>query len=279
MAVTLARDRGWNVGDTFPADAIETLRKLWINADQPLLQGQEGGGTPDSLLYSTIALAAAGEPASWNTDVFVYNLVAKQRADGNWRGVGSKRAPIQDGDFSRTAMAIRTLATYGIPGRRAEIDERVKRAANWLAAHTPLTTEDRVMQLLGLKWASANARLRETRTRELIAQQRPDGGWAQTPFLPSDAYATGQALYTLRELGVLPADAAFRRGVEYLLQTQRDDGSWYVRSRAMKIQPYFESGFPYGHDQWISSMATAWAAMALSRSEKDPAVAAVPPSR
>jgi hypothetical protein len=40
--------------------------------------------------------------------------------------------------------------------------------------------------------------------------------------------------------------------------------SWYVRSRAPKFQPYFESGFPYGHDQWISQMATGWAAAALT---------------
>jgi hypothetical protein len=32
----------------------------------------------------------------------------------------------------------------------------------------------------------------------------------------------------------------------------------------MPIQPYFESAFPYGHDQWISAAATNWAAMALT---------------
>ena len=26
---------------------------------------------------------------------------------------------------------------------------------------------------------------------------------------------------------------------------------------------HFESGFPHGHDQWISMAATAWSAMAL----------------
>ncbi len=273
MAVLLAQHRGWNVGKSFPKESVETLRTQWLRLGQPLLQGMEGGGTPDALLYSSIALAAAGEPPSENTDTLVYSLLAKQRSDGNWHGVGATRAPIQDGDFSRTAMAVRTLAVYGMPGRKREIDESVKRGANWLAKQAPLTTEDRVMQLLGLNWAKANAGLRETRTRELLAQQRPDGGWSQTPYLSSDAYATGQVLYTLRELGVQPTNAAFRRGVDYLVQTQKDDGTWYVKSRAMKIQPYFESGFPYGHDQWISSMATAWAAMALSRSEELPAPA------
>jgi N-acyl-D-amino-acid deacylase len=51
--------------------------------------------------------------------------------------------------------------------------------------------------------------------------------------------------------------------VDYLMRTQEKDGSWHVRSRAFGFQPYFESGFPHGHDQWISMAATAWSAMAL----------------
>ena len=156
-------------------------------------------------------------------------------------------------------MSIRTLAVYGMPGRRTEIDERIARGARWLMAQTPLSTEDRIMQLLGLKWANADSRVRETRLKELIAQQGTDGGWSQTPYLPADAYATGQVLYTLHESGILSTNPVFRRGVDYLLRTQRDDGSWYVRSRAMKIQPYFESGFPHGKDQFISISASGWA--------------------
>ena len=85
----------------------------------------------------------------------------------------------------------------------------------------------------------------------------------QTPFLDSDAYATGQVLYTLHEIGVPATDPAVQRGTAFLLRTQNEDGSWHVKSRAMKIQPYFESGFPYGHDQWISQTATAWAVIGL----------------
>src|SRR4029077_7642901 len=100
---------------------------------------------------------------------------------------------------------------------------------------------------------------------ELIALQHSDGGWAQTPYLASDAYATGLALYTLHETGFSSAeDPALRRGVELLLRSQKEDGSWYVKSRAMKIQPYFQSGFPYDHDQWISQTGTAWATIGLA---------------
>jgi hypothetical protein len=162
-------------------------------------------------------------------------------------------------------MAIRTLSYYGTPTRRAEYRLRIARAADWLSAQTPLSTEDRVMQLLGLHWANAHAGTREKRVRELVQLQRADGGWAQTPHLASDAYATGQVLFTLRELGTPGLVAEIQRASAFLVRTQRADGSWHVTSRAMKIQPYFESGFPYGHDQWISQAATAWATIGLAR--------------
>ena len=50
----------------------------------------------------------------------------------------------------------------------------------------------------------------------------------------------------------------------YLLRTQAPDGSWHVKSRSIWVQPYFDSGFPYEHDQWISAAGTSWAAMALA---------------
>jgi hypothetical protein len=57
---------------------------------------------------------------------------------------------------------------------------------------------------------------------------------------------------------------AYKRGAQYLLDTQFPDGSWYVRSRVVKLQPYFQSAFPFDHDQWISNSATAYAVMALA---------------
>ncbi len=98
----------------------------------------------------------------------------------------------------------------------------------------------------------------------LLSEQRADGGWSQIPTLASDAYATGEALVALRESGALkPMDPGYQRGVEFLMSTQLEDGSWYVQTRAVPLQPYFESGFPHGEDQWISMAATNWAAMAL----------------
>ena len=120
------------------------------------------------------------------------------------------------------------------------------------------------MQLLGLLWAGRDVKQLQDRLGSLISLQRADGGWSQTPGLATDAYATGQVLFTLHEMGVPVSDTSYRRGVEYLLRTQFDDGSWHVLSRAVKFQPYFQSGFPHGHDQWISTAGTAWAAIGLA---------------
>jgi hypothetical protein len=98
--------------------------------------------------------------------------------------------------------------------------------------------------------------------------------------MASDAYMTGIALTVLAESEVIKVTGRpYQRGLEYLLSTQFPDGSWYVRSRSIKFQPYFDSGFPFGHDQWISAAATAWAAQAIALSMESSAGASVPPLR
>ena len=127
------------------------------------------------------------------------------------------------------------------------------------------------MQLVGLRWAGADTDALRRLAKVILAAQRADGGWSQRSELRSDAYATGQTLYALSVGAVVsPREPAYQKGVKYLLSTQYADGSWYVRSRAPKFQPYFESGFPYGHDQWISQMATGWAAAALTLAIDEP---------
>jgi hypothetical protein len=67
------------------------------------------------------------------------------------------------------------------------------------------------------------------------------------------------------QLGGLPvSDPAYQRGVKFLLATQQEDGSWYTKSRALAFQPFFDSGFPHGYNQWVSTAATSWATMALT---------------
>ena len=82
--------------------------------------------------------------------------------------------------------------------------------------------------------------------------------------MDSDAYATATALVALHQAGGLAiTHPAYVRGVEYLLRTQRADGSWHVESRSKPFQKYYESGFPHGNDQFLSAATTGWAVAAL----------------
>jgi hypothetical protein len=138
------------------------------------------------------------------------------------------------------------------------------RAKKWLLAAEISTHNDRVFQLLGLGWCGAKAEKLRPFVRQLINDQRSDGGWGQLKGLESDAWATGLALLALHEAGGMPtSDVVYERGVEFLLRTQFEDGSWWVKSRSWPFQPHFDSRFPHGKDQWISAAGTAWATLAL----------------
>jgi hypothetical protein len=264
MTTGVARAHGVQV-DAKAARDRQQLTKAPLYSPSNLLERMDGPGAPDIAVYALSALAGASYPPDRTTDAMVAQVIALQCRDGHWAIGTIARPPIEDGNIFRTALAIRALKTYGPPGRSAQIGERLAKATAWLTAAVPITAEDRNMQLLGLRWAGVGNGARQRLAKAILDAQRADGGWAQTAELNSDAYATGQSLYALAEgAGMTTAEPDYRKGVRYLLSTQRADGSWHVRSRAPKFQPFFESGFPYGHDQWISSMATGWAATALA---------------
>src|SRR5206468_7156174 len=136
---------------------------------------------------------------------------------------------------------------------KAAFDKSIQLAANWLAKAEPVTNDDRSWRLIGLAWAGADKAATQKAMRELLAVQRADGGWSDIATLGSTAYSTGKALVALQTAGLPASDPAYQRGVQFLLNSQQEDGSWYVKTRALGFQPYFDSGFPYAHDQWISA--------------------------
>ena len=160
---------------------------------------------------------------------------------------------------------MRAIQVYAPETQRAEYEKAAQLAAGWLVKAEPKSNEDRAFQLLGLKWSKASKEIIRKAAGELLAAQRADDGWGQLPSMASDAYATGLSMFALNETGrPSGADAAIQRATKFLVSTQRADGSWHVRSRAPKFQPYFDGGFPYGHDEWISMWATGYATAALS---------------
>ena len=125
------------------------------------------------------------------------------------------------------------------------------------------------MRLMGLVWTEApRARVTEA-IAAVRAQQEASGGWSQFGRTAPDAYATGLSLYALHVAGVAATDEAYRKGVAFLLSTQYPDGTWLVRTHSFPVQRYFESGFPYGRHQWISTSGTSWASLAIAQTLPD----------
>ncbi|HVE39860.1 MAG TPA: prenyltransferase/squalene oxidase repeat-containing protein [Planctomycetota bacterium] len=95
--------------------------------------------------------------------------------------------------------------------------------------------------------------------KELLARQNADGGWASLQGAASDAFATGQALFALP----VTAKDAIQRGRQFLLEQQRDDGSWPVPPAALttpKRAPDKMKSLEPIYGYWGS----AWAAIGLA---------------
>jgi mono/diheme cytochrome c family protein len=263
VAFALARERGLRV------DERELGRQLGAQVAQrsataefALELDEPTPAATVTLGYEADGLHALRYAPDAVTESTSHYLLGVQRTDGSWFSY-PRRPPIMDGTIITTAWSARAVQLYPPDGRAREADDSLRRARDWLGKQHPPIHNERVFQLLGLAWANETKERMRPFATALMEAQRSDGGWAQLPGLDCDAWATGTALIALNKAGVAPSHAAYQRGVDYLLRTQFDDGSWWVRSRSWPFQPHFDSRFPHGKDQWISAAGTAWATMAL----------------
>ena len=265
MTVAAVRSSGIRVDEQVAASQKKAIAAYVHSWRDRVLQGIGIPGDADTVSYILLGLAAEKYPADPATDAMVRFLAGQQRADGHWDFLGH-RPPIESDALQVTAMSMRAMQRYAPAAHREQYEPAIARAAAWIAKTEPQSNQDLAFKVLGLHWSGAQNCAVSAAAARLVAQQRADGGWSQLPTLESDAYATGQALYALAESGGMnTSDPVYRRGVAFLLKTQLADGSWFVRSRAIPLQPYFDAGFPHGKDQFISAAATNWASLALAR--------------
>ena len=301
VALDLARRRGFDVDAQTLHKIAEHTESDLHGAIEDYRKGQGQPGGVIRAGYALWALEAAGWPRDETTAGVAQYLTAVQRDRDRWPPKAN-RPPSESSPFTATALALRGLQAFG-PADQAEARNgqpaagkpappletamaQRARALQWLEQTKPKETEDRVFRLWGLKHAGASAESLAAAALDLLNSQRSDGGWSQldlsaqtakikaakepaatTPgvALASDAYATGSTLVALHLAGSVSIDLpAFRRGLEFLIKSQRDDGSWLIKSRSKPFQTYFESGFPHGPDQFISAAGTAWATAALA---------------
>ena len=263
-AVGIARTRGIAVPKEIP-QLSEELNGETQERLMDLIAGSVGGMAWE--MFDRSMNHAAPDAYSEAT---VHYLKAMQSADGCWKNPEGRRPPMNAGDVQTTALAAYAVKTYASAKDRAETNDVLKRAAACLGQVKTLSAQDKAFDLLGLAWVNATPAEIGSAAHALVASQRDDGGWSQLPGMGSDAFATGQALYALNVAGNMPAsDPVYQKGVKYLRRAQAPDGTWHVTTRSIWIQPYFDTGFPYGQEQFISAAGTAWASIALSMATED----------
>jgi ankyrin repeat protein len=270
MAVGAARKSGFQVDEKTAAQQVKAnlfgLEKLRDYLHQGFFVPVEDTFGPVVLSYILIGLDAERYKPDLNTDAVAMYLKSHQSPDGQWAfGVADTRPPLCSDYIGQTALSMRALQLYAPKADKAAYDQAIQLASAWMAKAQATNNDDRAHRLLGLAWAGKDKDATRKAVRELLATERPDGGWSDLESMESSAYATGKSLFALQTAGLPASDAAYRRAVQFLLNTQQEDGSWYVRTRAMGFQPYFDAGFPHAFDQWISAAGTNWATLALSQ--------------
>ncbi|HEY3134419.1 MAG TPA: ankyrin repeat domain-containing protein, partial [Blastocatellia bacterium] len=285
---SLARERGVQLDEKAARETTATSFAFLKDLDS-VVQGYDY----IDVMFDGWALTTAsraGIRPSPTTDAEAQFIASRQLPDGSWPTVDD-RPPQSSSLFTVTAVCAEAVRQYMPERFNVERETRLRLARQWFLKAQPRTTEDRTFQLFGLKWARADQDTLKKAARRLIAEQREDGGWSQLPSLSSDAYSTGEALVALRDVGAIETgDPAYQRGLRFLLGNQQSDGSWVLKSRlhppAPVSPPYVNTEFPpFQHDQFISIMATSWAASALleavpSRTDiaKQPALADIAPT-
>ena len=265
IAITAAQRGGIPIDERLAGHSMIATNRQWRSRREAVLLGDFfGGGFQPNTEYTLLEMAEDHMPPNPNSDAIVRGLASRQSRDGSWPVATDIRPPLTGSTISSTALSIRALREYAPPGLRQEMDARVERAVSFIRRAAPQDTQDQAFKLLALAWIAAPGDEIARERGALIALQRADGGWAQLPSMASDAYATGQALYALHAAGTSTTDPSCRSGIAYLLRTQLEDGTWFVRTRAFGFQTYFETGFPHGRSQFISTVATSWASIALT---------------
>jgi ankyrin repeat protein len=266
LAYRTAREHGIRLDEEIArADAERGFRRFATNLSAAV-EGNSLGEVAMNEAFFLVSSHALGLRPSLVTAALARAVALKQNPAGDWSAL-QERPPSNHSRFTFTALGLRALQLYGHPRQKSDLEARIARAKAWLQSHAARDTEGRTYQLLGLAWAAAERSVLARLSQALAATQQNDGGWNSIAGRGSDAYSTAQALVALHEAGgMTTGDSVWRRGVEFLLRTQAADGSWHVRTRLPPwvSPPYYESGYPYGRDQFISVASAGWSVKALA---------------
>lgn len=265
-----ARARGHDVSADAIADVAKwTKGRLLERIDLPRDKRPGWSMVNTSSLYlSLLAMTVPKQEAVTAGELkrIAGHLLRHQEADGSWSWASAppknRPPPFFESDEVATLLALAALRPHlpADPAAKSEVRDARAKAEEWLVKNKPTdTTQAAALRLLVKSLAGESPQSLRPQIDDLLGRQNKDGGWGQLKGAASDAYATGQALYALALAGVKPDGVGVRRGVAFLVATQKEDGSWPMAQRAHPGATPGKNAVP------ITYFGSAWATLALLR--------------
>jgi hypothetical protein len=262
-----AQRHGYAIDSKYLTDTVESLlgsedklkaSRIFPDPAAPPDPRPQGRGLNMGLPFLAVAAQSLSltEGQKQSLELVADEILKKQQADGSWEFFATlRRPPINESQTTDAAWIVLALMGEGQESHRAPLNK----AISWLNKAKADLHQDKAMKvILGVRSGKAV----QATVDELLALQRPDGGWSQTvPKPESDAFATGQTLYALSLAGYTADRPEIKRGIDFLVATQKPDGSWPMTSRSTP------DGSP-GSSKLLSPItcsAASWATLGLAR--------------
>ncbi len=237
-AMREAKQSGQAVDEPFLAEMTKWLAESG--------EGKTGvprpAGVPKALnaaaVWHALSLGASAAPdavAKEGMKKFLATMEGDQIENGSWAAWPETRPPIfGNSDDSMTALA--TLAVVSIASPDDAVAKAVRdKGVRWLSENKCDDDPQSIAMRFAL-WKKLGRPAEECASliQRIKEKQNSDGGWSQAKEMPSDAWATGEALYALTQGETKNDDPILARAREFLIRTQREDGSWAMTSRPIK---------------------------------------------
>jgi squalene-hopene/tetraprenyl-beta-curcumene cyclase len=200
-------------------------------------------------------------------------------AKGAWNWLNFHNQPWEADDSQFWGATLGAIAAGTAPAGYASTPE-VRDHLKLLAAYFQRNLDSQsLMNRVYVLWASAKvpeiltADQRKSMVSDLLAKQRPDGGWNtaslvvaswkrhdDTPFdANSDGYATGLVTFALEQAGVSRTDPAMKNAVAWLTRNQdKTTGLWLAYSLNKQRDPASDIG------RFMVDAATSYSVLALT---------------
>lgn len=208
----------------------------YVQSKAPQVDPEKKPKSSDTSAQIVVSRAGYGEWEEKPLQPWHRQIIRAQKENGQWGAGGQlprQKRPSRETEEVSTMWSL--LAIRSLESSTSEDQALQDSAREWLARssiakqQSAKSTEWFAMRLLlESKWGD-EASIAAARMK-LFSLQREDGGWGWLTDQDSDALATGQILWTLTQCGLTTANQEVRQSIRFLLDTQREDGTWRVES-------------------------------------------------